>query len=75
MSVASELSWKHGVSYFGEFKYPPDFEHYDYVNPNAPKGGTLVLATDDNWNSFTPYLAKGNVPPGVQHLFSSQPFL
>jgi microcin C transport system substrate-binding protein len=73
-SAAAEPSWKHGVSYFGEFKYPPDFEHYDYVNPNAPKGGTLVLATDDNWNSFTPYLAKGNVPPGVQHLFSSQPF-
>ena len=31
--------WKHALSLFGEIKYPADFRHYDYVNPNAPKGG------------------------------------
>ena len=57
--------YKHGVSFFGEFKYPPGFEHFDYVNPDAPKGGTLVLSTNINWNSFTPYLDRGIETPGV----------
>ena len=61
----AEPTYRHGVSVFGEFKYSPDFEHFDYVNPNAPKGGTLVLATGANWNSFTPLLHKGINPPGT----------
>ena len=73
--AAAEPEYKHGVSFFGEFKYPPDFEHFDYVNPDAPKGGMLVLATGANYNSFTPYLHKGTQPPGLQHSLASQPFL
>ena len=52
--AVAEPTFKHGVSFFGEFKYPPDFEHFDYANPHAQKGGTLVLATDRNWRSFNP---------------------
>ena len=66
-------AFQHGVSFFGEFKYPPNFEHFDYVNPDAPKGGTLVLATHVSWNSFTPYLYRGDVPPGISHQFGSNP--
>ena len=33
----------HGLSSFGDLKYPPDFKHFDYVNPHAPKGGTLAI--------------------------------
>ncbi len=73
--AVAEPAYKHGVSFFGEFKYPPDFEHFDYVNPNAPKGGLLVLATGANFNSFTPYLNKGTSVPGVNHSMGSQPFL
>ena len=72
--AASEPTFKHGVSFFGDFKYAADFEHFDYVNPDAPKGGMMVLATDTPWNSFTPYLHKGMVAPGVQHDFGSNPF-
>jgi microcin C transport system substrate-binding protein len=32
---------RHGISAFGDLKYPPDFKHFDYVNPNAPKGGVF----------------------------------
>ena len=39
-AVASD-DCQHGISFFGDFKYPPGFAHFDYVNPNAPKGGTL----------------------------------
>ena len=33
---------QHGLSFFGDFKYPPGFSHFDYVNPDAPKGGRLA---------------------------------
>ena len=71
----AEPVYQHGLSFYGEFKYPPDFEHFDYVNPDAPKGGVMVLATGASWNSFTPYLAKGNSVPGYQHDWGSAPFL
>ncbi|MDE0420093.1 MAG: extracellular solute-binding protein [Gammaproteobacteria bacterium] len=72
--AAAEPAFEHGVSFFGDFKYPADFEHFEYVDPDAPKGGMMVLATDTPWNSFTPYLHKGMVAPGVQHDFGSNPF-
>jgi microcin C transport system substrate-binding protein len=49
----SETHWRHGLSLFGELKYPPGFRHFDYVNPQAPKGGAVRLAalgTFDNFN-------------------------
>jgi microcin C transport system substrate-binding protein len=32
---------RHGMSMYGDLKYPPDFKHFEYANPNAPKGGTV----------------------------------
>jgi len=49
----SEPQWRHGLSLFGELKYPPGFRHFDYVNPQAPKRGTvrlMALGTYDNFN-------------------------
>ena len=37
--AAGGPTWRHGLSLFGEVKYPPDFRRFDYVNPDAPKGG------------------------------------
>ena len=51
--------WQHGVSTFDEFKYGADFEHFDYANPDAPKGGTLVLDTDLFFTTLTPFLPLG----------------
>src|SRR5258707_6929819 len=50
---SSEPQWRHGLSLFGDLKYPPEFRHFDYVNPQAPKGGRLrfvALGTFDNFN-------------------------
>ncbi len=58
-----ELQWQHGVSFFGDFKYPPGFSHFDYVNPDAPKGGKLVRGASIRWNSFTPNIIKGRIAP------------
>ena len=49
----SEPQWRHGLSLFGDLKYPPGFRHFDYVNPQAPKGGAVrlvALGTFDNFN-------------------------
>ena len=37
--LAQEMPLRHGMSAFGDLKYPADFHHFDYVDPNAPKGG------------------------------------
>ena len=45
--------WRHGLSLFGDVKYPADFKRFDYVNPDAPKGGAirmLAIGTYDNFN-------------------------
>ncbi|QFS81578.1 Bacterial extracellular solute-binding protein, family 5 Middle [Roseivivax sp. THAF40] len=50
----------HGISSFGELKYGPDFAHWDYVNPDAPKGGTFSTWAFGTFDSLTPYTLKGN---------------
>jgi hypothetical protein len=45
---AQQKTWRHGLSLFGDLKYPTDFKHFDYVNPNAPKGGSV--RSGRNWH-------------------------
>jgi microcin C transport system substrate-binding protein len=50
---AGELPWRHALSLFGDIKYPADFKRFDYVNPDAPKGGVarlISIGTFDNFN-------------------------
>lgn len=53
----------HGIAIHGEPKYGADFTHFDYVNPNAPKGGSIRLAMQGTFDSFHPFIAKGNSGP------------
>jgi len=50
----------HGISTFGELKYPADFPYFDYVNPDAPKGGEFSTWGFGTFDSLTPYILKGN---------------
>jgi len=50
----------HGISTFGDLKYPADFPHFDYVNPTAPKGGEFSTWGFGSFDSLTPYILKGN---------------
>ena len=65
---------RHGLSIFGELKYPADFQHFDYVNPDAPKGGRMITLgtgganTFDNLNGF---ILKGDAAQGLDLLFDS----
>lgn len=49
----------HAISYYGEPKYPEDFAHFDYANPDAPKGGSLSIAQIGTFNNLHPYVDKG----------------
>ncbi|MDK9697768.1 MAG: extracellular solute-binding protein [Siculibacillus sp.] len=63
--AADEPQWRHGTSLMGTPKYPPGFPHFDYVNPKAPKGGTLRMSETGTFDSFNPILPKGNVAGGI----------
>ena len=66
-STSQDKKWKHGLSLFGDLKYGPDFKHFEYVNPNAPKGGTVRLAAAGSFDNFNPVVAgvKGQLEAGV----------
>ena len=68
-----QKNWRHGLSLFGDVKYPPGFKHFDYVNPAAPKGGTvreLALGTYDNFNIVVAGI-KGNLATGLTNVYES----
>lgn len=64
--------WRHALSLMGSIKYPPGFARFDYVNPEAPKGGTLRLSTESNFDSFNFVIPRGNQAPGLQGLVYEQ---
>lgn len=49
----------HAIAMHGAVKYPADFTHFDYVNPQAPKGGKLRLATTGSFDTLNPFTVKG----------------
>jgi microcin C transport system substrate-binding protein len=61
----------YGLALYGELKYGPGFTHFDYVNPNAPKGGTVKLAESGHFDSVHPFLLKGVKAPGLGQMFDT----
>ena len=65
---------RHGLSVFGDLKYPADFKHFDYVNPDAPKGGRLSLigpAAIRTFDSFNPFILKGDAAQGLTLIYDT----
>lgn len=54
----------HGIAVFGDLKYPADFTHFDYTNPNAPKGGNVKGSWFGSFDSFNPFIIKGTAAAG-----------
>ncbi|WP_404863123.1 extracellular solute-binding protein [Georhizobium sp. MAB10] len=63
--------WRHGAALIGEPKYPADFPHFDYVNPEAPKGGTLRLSQSGSFDTFNPLLARGELATGLNLVYET----
>ncbi|WP_426409583.1 extracellular solute-binding protein [Bradyrhizobium ganzhouense] len=70
---AGELQWRHALSLFGDIKYPADFKRFDYVNPDAPKGGVarlISLGTFDNFNIAVAGI-KGSLAPAAALIYET----
>ena len=68
---ASGVTISHGLTLLDKLKYPAGFKHLDHVNPAAPKGGTLRRYTIGTFDSFNPYIIKGNPSAGVSQVYET----
>ena len=76
---AEDAPARHGMSAFGDLKYPADFKHFDYVDPNAPKGGMFshigsTRAFNQNFltfNSLNSFILKGDAAQGMELTFAT----
>ena len=66
LAVCAAPAWAaHGYALWGDLKYPPGFAHFDYVNPDAPKGGELRMVSNLRYSTFdkyNPFTMKGSAP-------------
>jgi microcin C transport system substrate-binding protein len=71
LTLAQEPTVSHAVSLGGDVKYPADFTHFEYVNPDAPKGGEVVLGATGNYDSFNGFIAEGAPPAGLGLIYDT----
>ena len=70
-AVAEEPAWSHGLAMHGDLKYGPDFTHFDYVNPNAPKGGDIRLGAIGTFDSLNSFIVKGSGAAGTGLIYNA----
>ena len=72
-AAAGGTEWRHALSLFGEIKYPAGFKRFDYVNPDAPKGGSVRLIAVGTFDNFNVAVAgvKGNIASAVGLIYES----
>jgi microcin C transport system substrate-binding protein len=70
---AEERKWRHGLSLFGELRYPRGFKHFEYVDPNAPKGGVVRLNAIGSFDNFNVVIAmvKGDLAAGLNLVYET----
>lgn len=62
---------QHAIAMYGDVKYPADFTHFDYVNPDAPKGGTLALSASGTFDNLNPFILRGTPAAGLALTFDT----
>lgn len=65
------VAGRHGIAMHGDLKYPPGFKHFDYADPNAPKGGKVRLHAIGTFDSFNSFIVKGNAAAGTGFIYNS----
>jgi len=71
LSHAEDVSVVHGIAMHGDLKYPPNFTHFEYVNPSAPKGGTVIKSAIGTFDSFNNFIVKGTPADGLGYLYDT----
>lgn len=70
-AYADDPKSQHGIAMHGDLKYGADFKHFDYVNPNAPKGGKIRLGAIGGFDSLNPFIVKGNAAGGAAFVYDT----
>lgn len=68
---AAEPKSVHGIAMHGDVKYSADFTNFDYVNPDAPKGGTVRLGAIGSFDSLNPFIVKGQAAAGAGQIYDT----
>ena len=71
LSAQASVEPSHGIAMHGDLKYGAGFSHFEYVNPNAPKGGVFKQAANGTFDSFNPFIIKGTAADGTGLTFDS----
>lgn len=72
MPLADQPNYKgHAISMYGDLKYGPDFKHFDYANPNAPKGGTVKRSAGGTYDCLNQFILKGVSAYGLGLIYDS----
>ncbi|MFI4949265.1 MAG: extracellular solute-binding protein [Alphaproteobacteria bacterium] len=69
--AALAAAGSYGLSLFGELKYAPDFKHFEYADPNAPKGGTMKFSAIGTYDTLNPFVVKGVPAAGIDQIFDT----
>jgi microcin C transport system substrate-binding protein len=72
-AAEGEPAWRHALSLFGDIKYPADFKRFDYVNPDAPKGGVARMISIGTFDNFNVAVAgvKGSIAPAANLIYET----
>src|SRR6266851_565186 len=70
-AIAAAAAGSHGLSLFGELKYPPDFKNFEYVDPQAPRGGTMKFSAIGTYDTLNPFVVKGVAAAGIGQVFDT----
>jgi len=71
VSASEKIIKSHGYAAYSNLKYPANFAHFDYVNPNAPKGGELKMAHVGTFDSVNANILKGTKAPGLDYIYDA----
>jgi microcin C transport system substrate-binding protein len=71
LAFGEEVTPHHGIAMHGDPKYAPDFTHFDYANPDAPKGGSVRLSAIGTFDTLNPYTLRGVAAAGLGNLFET----
>ncbi|MBW2494296.1 MAG: ABC transporter substrate-binding protein, partial [Deltaproteobacteria bacterium] len=71
LALAEEVAPAHGIAMHGDLTYPAGFTQFAYANPEAPKGGALRQYAIGTFDSFNPFIPKGNPAAGLALIYDS----
>jgi len=68
---SQSASWNDAISMYGDLKYDTHFDHFEYANPNALKGGSFKQASIGSFDSLNPFIVKGNAAAGITRIYDT----